>query len=129
VKTQRQATAPLEHFEQVTFFNEIKKLGQTDYRYELIFAIPNSGSRSYGALSYYRAEGLRKGIPDIFVAYPSGRFHGCFIEMKRVGGKYTDLSQSQVDWLAKLAFAGYKTMVGFGSLNALEQLKTYFGEL
>ena len=79
-----------------------------DKRYENIASIPNAGKRSYGALSYYIAEGLEPGLPDVIIAIPKIPLHGMFIEFKRRPNK---ISNEQFKWAERLKWAGYAIKV------------------
>ena len=56
---------------------------------EWLHAIPNGGSRGDSAKSRQirggalKAEGVRSGVPDIFLPWPNAGFHGLYIEMKK----------------------------------------------
>lgn len=82
-----------------------------DYKYpkfsQLLFAIPNAGKRSYKTGNRMRAEGLRKGIPDLFLAVAHLHWHGLFIEMKTDKGK---LSPEQQSFIGKVEY-NYKCVV------------------
>ena len=58
---------------------------------ELMFAIPNGGLRHKKTAHTLKAEGVKAGVPDIFLPAPHAGYNGMFIEMKRqVGGKLSD---------------------------------------
>lgn len=71
----------------------------------LMFHIPNEGKRSFVRGAQMRAEGLKKGVPDIFLPAPRGQWHGLFVELKRVKGSTPSIEQEQ--WFAQLQLAGY----------------------
>lgn len=56
---------------------------------EWFHAIPNGGSRGDDAKSrkirgaQLKAEGVRQGVADCFLPWPSGEWHGLYIEMKK----------------------------------------------
>lgn len=52
------------------------------YRNLLLLAIPNGGKRSKIEAAIMQGEGVVAGAPDLVLAYPSGEFHGLYIEMK-----------------------------------------------
>ena len=56
----------------------------------IMFAIPNGGYRSKIEASIMSGEGVLKGVADLFIMYPSGQHHGCFVEIKSEKGKQTD---------------------------------------
>ena len=76
---------------------------------ELLFAIPNGGKRNVRVAVKLKAEGVVSGVPDLFLAIPSGEWHGLFIEMKN--GKSNDVTDNQQRIMFKLAMQKYKTAV------------------
>ena len=96
-----------------------------------LFAIPN-GQLSLGLiktrigkirlLKYLANEGVRKGVPDLFLPYPSKKYHGLFIEMKTEVGVHGD---AQKLWQKNLTKAGYKVVVCRGVENARMELTSY----
>lgn len=94
---------PSEHVEQTTFVSEFERLWP-DVR---LFAIPNGGYRHKATAEKLKLEGLKPGVPDIFV--PDWRL---FIEMKRTkGGR---VSKDQADWIEYLQACGYIVVVARG---------------
>lgn len=96
-----------------------------------IFHIPNgqllggSGVQRMRRGARLKAEGLKAGVPDLFLPVPIGEYAGLFIEMKRkAGGR---LSKYQKDWCEWLPTAGYKLVVSNGFLEAKEAIKAYYG--
>lgn len=53
----------------------------------LVHSIPNGGRRSVWTGERERAMGLLKGVCDLFLAEPRGKYHGFYIEMKSKGAK------------------------------------------
>lgn len=49
----------------------------------LYFSIPNGAHTKKTEASILKAEGLTAGVADTFLAVPSGRWHGLFIEFKK----------------------------------------------
>ena len=81
------ATAPSEHEEQVEFIRLVEFAFPPEVA-ALLFAIPNGGARHIKTARELKAEGVRKGVPDLFLAYPHNGYSGLFIEMKkRYGGR------------------------------------------
>ena len=70
-----------------------------------------------------KAEGVRSGVPDLFLAYPTPFAHGLFIEMKkRKGGRVSD---SQKPFISELNEQGYKAVVCHGAEAAINEIKRY----
>lgn len=90
---------------------------------ELLFAIPNGGKRSVQTSRVLQSEGVRPGVPDLFLAYPCYGFSGLFIEMKRKKGGH--VSEAQKEYIALLEENGYHAIVCNGFDEAREALTTY----
>lgn len=113
-----------EHMEQVHLFAWIKKQTLKYQPMELIFAIPNGGLRNKITGARLKAEGVKAGIPDIFVPIPARNYHGAFIELKSTN-PCTNLSNKQGKILPKLINQGYCTTVCHGHDKAIEFLSWY----
>jgi hypothetical protein len=104
---------PSEHEEQVLFVQWFRR----QYPSVLIFAIPNGGVRGKIAAAKLKAEGVKRGIPDLYV--PEWKL---WIEMKRVkGGR---LSKDQRDVLRYLEDFD-TTMVCLGFEDAKKQVREF----
>lgn len=91
--------------------------------FEVTFSIPNEGRRSWNLGSKLKRSGLKKGVPDIFIAYPSGSFHGLFIEFKSKGKKPSD---AQDNMLSLLSEQKYQTFVVVADLDkAIDSVNEY----
>lgn len=88
-----------------------------------IFAIPNGGLRNKITAARLKLEGVKKGVPDLFLAVPNEDYHGLFIEMKRIKGGTT--SEDQIKWKHLLEEAGYCHRVAYGFEEAKRELKKY----
>lgn len=99
---------PTEHDEQVTFVRIFRLL----YPAVRIFAIPNGGIRNKATAVRLRAEGVERGVPDLFI--PEWKL---WIEMKKQKGGI--LSQEQKEWIEYLNKCGYKAVVCKGCDAAL----------
>jgi len=111
---------PLEHTEQVLFVQWARRMGFP------IFAIPNGGQRHRVVAAKLKLEGVRAGVPDLFLPIPVGEYHGLFIEMKRQTG--SGLSSEQKTWKRTLEANGYKVIIGTGAKSAREQTLEYIRE-
>ena len=88
----------------------------------LMFHIPNEGKRSKSYGGRLKAEGLKAGVPDIFLPVARGNYHGLFIEMKSNKGK---VLESQLCWLEQLRTQGFKTVVCYGWVEAAAVIEKY----
>lgn len=87
------------------------------------FAIPNGGFRNIREAAKLASTGVRKGVLDIFLPIPIAKWHGLFIELKRLKGGVT--SPEQKDWIAFLRSMGYGAIVCKGWLDARDTLINY----
>ena len=92
-----------------------------------LYANANGGDRGGGirgivAAGKMNAEGVKRGVPDLFLPVPRGRYHGLYLEMKSERGK---LSSEQKEWLAYLGESGYRTCVAFSVLEATSCILEY----
>lgn len=88
-----------------------------------LFAIPNGGERNVIVASRLKAEGVRAGVPDLFLAVPHGNLGGLFIEMKKAkGGRVSEAQRAYLDMLTGL---GYLAVVCNGWLEAKQIIEQY----
>lgn len=92
----------------------------------ILFAIPNGGLRNAIVAKKMKKEGVRSGVPDLFLAVPRKPYGGLFIEMKRAkGGK---LSLYQKDMIKSLEEAGYLCIVAKGFEAAKQAITEYLND-
>ena len=91
---------------------------------ELLFAIPNGGARHPAVAGKLQAEGVKPGIPDIFLSVARGGFHGLYIEMKYGKNK---TSEKQDEKIARLREEGYRVEVCYSAGEAIDVLQEYLG--
>lgn len=87
-----------------------------------LFAIPNGGARDVITGARLKAEGVRRGVPDLCLAVPRGGYHGLYIEMKVGDGKPSDAQQ---ELIAHLNANNYKAEVHWSSTSAIEAIEEY----
>jgi len=111
-----------EHDEQANLFQWAVAMTGIYPELSLLFAIPNAGKRSIGAAMYYRAEGLKSGVPDMCLPVARGGYHGMFLELKAGKNKPTE---EQKAWIDELAKQGYYACVAWGFDEARQKLTEY----
>ena len=79
-----------------------------------IHAIPNGGLRDKKTAAILKAEGVKRGIADIFLPYPSGEWHGLYIEMKKPSQKPKKKSSKGGMSNEQIEFQNYCRSVDFG---------------
>jgi hypothetical protein len=116
---------PSEHQIQCAFFEHCTWKAQSDSRWAKIFAIPNGGLRHIAVARRLKKEGMKSGVPDVFVAVPSGGKHGLFIEFKQPGNR---MSAAQKIWKEMLWGSGYHFDVCYSAEEGVKLVETYLGE-
>lgn len=91
----------------------------------LLFHIPNGGSRHPAEAAHLKAQGVKPGVPDLFLPVARGGYHGLFVEMKAREGK---VSSFQRGWLNDLKEQGYAVAVCHGAKAAIETIQRYLDE-
>lgn len=112
---------PSEHDEQAALFEWAARNEWHEPRLALLFAIPNGGHRSKATAGKLKAEGVKAGVPDVFLPAMMGRIGerfngGLFIELKRVRGGST--SPEQRAWHDRLRRNDYRVEVCKGWVAA-----------
>jgi len=74
-------------------------------------------------INYMKAEGMRNGIPDLFLPVARHGFHGLFVEMKRTDGGV--ISPEQKEFMEFAAAQGYLDKICYGCDEATEALEWY----
>ncbi|MBQ2771062.1 MAG: VRR-NUC domain-containing protein, partial [Clostridia bacterium] len=88
----------------------------------LLFHIPNGGRRDTIEARRLKEQGVKKGVPDLFLPVARAPYHGLFIEMKTDTGQPT---QAQKWWLEELRTQGYLALVAHGQDEARGILQDY----
>lgn len=100
---------------------------------QLMHAIPNGGARGNDTQtnkirgSMLKAEGVKKGVPDIFLPVPLNGFHGLYIEMKVADRKKGRPSEEQKEFLDSVGKLGYAYAICYGADEAKSAICRYFG--
>jgi hypothetical protein len=115
-----------EHAHQVTLFEWAALAAMKEYpELSLLFAVPNGGKRSKVTAALLKAEGVKSGVPDVWLPVARGPYHGCVIEMKKPKGEKP--SDTQRWWIDRLTHQGYYVDTCYGFESAREKLEWYLG--
>lgn len=89
---------------------------------KLMHHIPNGGSRNSAEAANLKRQGVKAGMPDIFLPVARGGFHGLYIELKAGKNKPTE---KQKNWIAALCKQKYAAVVCYGWGQASEIIQSY----
>ena len=88
----------------------------------LLHHIKNETREGAKQIAIDKAIGVKKGVPDLSLPVPRGRYHGLYIEMKNDAGR---ASQEQKWWGERLTEQGYRWEVCHGWRSAVQTLEWY----
>lgn len=91
---------------------------------DLLYHVPNGGSRNQLEAANLKRQGVKAGVPDLVLPVPQQQFHGLYVEMK--WGKNTT-TDKQDWWLEQLQKQGYKTAVCWSADEAMDVIAEYMG--
>lgn len=107
-----------EHEEQVALFEWAAGIPELRW----MFAIPNGTRTTPGIARRMKAEGVLKGVSDIFLPLPRNGHAGLFIEMKAARGSATP---EQREFIEAMRDAGYAAFVCHGFDKAKQVITEY----
>jgi hypothetical protein len=111
-----------EHAEQAALFSWAEFARSCYPELAMMFAIPNGGHRHKAVAVRMKAEGVKRGVPDICLPVPRRPWHGLYIELKTKAG---GVSREQRRWLALLSRMGYRAEVCRGWKQAQAVIEDY----
>jgi hypothetical protein len=114
----------LEHQEQCIVIAWAKVWEERFPDLALLLAIPNGGNRNIVTAMKLKKEGVRPGVPDLFLPAPKPPYAGLWIEMKAGKGR---ISKYQKAWHQALRGRGYRVAVCWGAEKAIHARITYLG--
>ena len=118
-KTVSQEITPKEDEEQKEFAAWLDETGLLWYH------TPNERRASVTELVNLTAQGMKKGVPDNFIAEPRGKYHGLYIELKRSKKSLSRKSPEQRAWIESLNEKGYKAVFAYGAEEAKRAVLEY----
>lgn len=112
-----------EHNAQVMLFAWAGREAEERPELGLLFAVPNGGRRDKVTGARLKAEGVKAGVPDVWLPVARQGYHGLVIELKADATKRA--SREQERWLADLMEQGYLAVVCHGCEAAKGVLREY----
>lgn len=109
-----------EHYSQVRFFYYFEINNPEIYK--SLHATPNGGYRTKLTASAMKAEGQKKGYPDISLDMARQGFHGLRIELKHGNNR---LTPEQKEWRVLLEEQGYKYVECRSTQEAIDAVLEY----
>lgn len=114
---------PSEHQEQSALFRWAHLQECVYPELALLHATPNGGDRHPVVAAKLKAEGVRRGFPDVSLHVARGGYHALHIELKKMkGGRVT---HEQREWLEMLNAAGCRAVVCRGFVEAQKEILHY----
>lgn len=90
---------------------------------DLLFAIPNGGTRNLIEAHHLKEQGVKAGVPDICLPVPNAFHTALYIELKRrKGGR---VSEEQRGWIGALNRVGCRAVVCMGWEEARKEIENY----
>ena len=91
---------------------------------DLLFHIPNGGSRNFKEAMNLKKQGVKAGVMDLFLPVAKNGKHGLWIEMKYGKNK---LTPKQNIWYFSMKEQGYEVEVCYSADEAIQVIKKYLG--
>lgn len=91
---------------------------------DYLIKITNEGKRTRITGHRMKMEGLKAGVSDLFLAIPTKKLSGLWIEIKKEGGA---LSYNQILWLERMILMGYGAFIAYSVDKCINAIKGYLG--
>jgi len=88
-----------------------------------LLAIPNGSYRDAITGARLKSEGVRRGVPDLFLAVPVAHYAGFWLELKKPGGSASDEQLAVLDYLER----HYRTAICDSFQGAIDAISQYLG--
>jgi len=128
-----------EYLHQCDFIKWCRLFKGPDCQYpdlDLIYATPNGAHVTEHQRRKLGREGMRKGVLDLCLPVPRGKFHGMYIEFKFIGKRNKagniipssvgTLTDEQIDFKSRVTRLGYHTIVAYTWHAAQDAVKEYY---
>lgn len=123
-----QLAGTTEHSQQAAFFCWAQKNLEKFPELKFMFAIPNGGERNKVTATRLKAEGVKRGVPDVFLPVQRKGCGGLWIEFKRPGTETQKEGRLSPEQQAFKNFAHsekYGHFVAYNYLQAVECVVSY----
>lgn len=117
-------TKRAEHTIQCAFFEWAGYAKAEHPELKLLFAIPNGGHRYKAVAGKIKAEGVKRGVPDVCLPVPRGGYNALWIEFKTPTGRLTEVQQG---WRQRLEQCGGCYHVCRSAGEAIDRVRAYLG--
>ena len=117
---------PTEAKEQTALFQWASMMEGRIPELRLMHHIANGGTRNQIEAVHLKQQGVKPGIPDIFLPCARGQYHGLYIEMKRRKGGRVSVEQKKM--ILALREQGYRAEVCEGWEAAKDTICEYLME-
>lgn len=91
---------------------------------DVTFAVPNGVRCSASQAAKLKAEGLKAGIPDVFMSVVTDKYPGLYIEFKIKPNKPSDIQEKKI---SSLKSQGYRCEIIYDLDAAIALVKEYLG--
>lgn len=119
-----------EHAHQVALFNWARMHEKAYPELRLMYAIPNGGQRNRITAAKLKAEGVKAGVPDVYLPVARHGYHALYIELKRprtATQRAGTVSAAQSDMLDRLNQEQNLAIVCWGWEEAAKAIIDYLG--
>ncbi len=119
-RVRRRPTCDSEHAEQAALFRWAEFARARLPELALLYAVPNGGHRHKATAARLKAEGVKRGVPDVCLPVARSGAHGLYIEIKTERGKPTP---EQLGWIRALRRQGYVAEICHGWESACSMIE------
>ena len=88
----------------------------------LLYHVANERKCTPAEGAFMKHKGVKRGVPDLCLPVPRGKYHGLYIELKAPGGH---ASEDQKWWMKELEMQGYVAAVCIGWRAAADLIESY----
>ena len=90
----------------------------------MLFHVPSGGYRNKREAARLKRQGVKSGLPDIFLDVPTKWYKGLRIELKI---KPNEPTQNQIEYIEAYIQLGFKAMICYSADEAIEIISKYLG--